>query len=474
MNMTTHSPDSEPQEPTGMTPELPGPDWVRDAVFYQIFPERFENGDPSTDPVDVQPWGGTPTRDNFFGGDLPGITKRLGHLEQLGITSVYLTPIFEAATNHRYDATDYTKVDPTLGGDKAFETFLDHAHDAGIKVVLDAVFHHCGIQHPFFQDVIANQAESAYVNWFSVSGFPVESDPTPNYLTCSGCWYLPKLNVYNPAVREHLFDVTRQWVRAGIDGWRLDVPYMLENPNFWQQFRRVVKDHDPDLYICAEVWEQATEWTTGTTSDAAMNYRLRDAILQFVNEWRGGGEAFARELAAIDQEIRPEARGLMMNLLGSHDTERLLTHCGGDVEAVKLAYGLLFGAQGAPMIYYGDEIGMSGFNDPDCRKCMEWDESQWDHGLLDWVKRLIRLRRDNVALRRGREETVQFDENVIVRRRAHSDQEILVLANRGGSAITVPISGQEESTGLDLITGKRVTLAAVQVPARGVTFVETH
>ncbi len=450
---------------------LPGPDWVRDAVFYQIFPERFDNADPRTNPTDVQPWGAPPTRDNFFGGDLPGIARRLPHLAGLGVNALYLTPIFSAATNHRYDATDYLTVDPGLGGDAAFADLVTTAHAADIRVVLDAVFHHCGDQHPFFRDVVARGADSAYVNWFSVASFPVQSHPVPNYLTCSGCHYLPKLNVHNPDVRDHLFTATRKWMSSGIDGWRLDVPYMLDNPWFWQQFRAVVKDHDPDLYICAEVWDAATDWTNGTTSDGAMNYRLRDAILSFVTEWRGGGQKFAADLASIDTEIRPEAKGLMMNLLGSHDTERLITHCGGDTQAVKLAFALLFTAEGAPMIYYGDEIGLPGFNDPDCRRCMPWDQTSWNTDILHWVTTLARVRRDNIALRRGTESTLTATENVIVRQRTHPDQTVLVAANRHASPTTVNVSAAG-ATGTDLLSGAAVDLASLDIPGQGVRLVQ--
>lgn len=457
--------------PSAELAPLPGPDWVRDAIFYQIFPERFDNADPSTDPPGVEPWGAPPTRDNFFGGDLPGITRRLPHLQKLGMNAIYLTPVFAAATNHRYDAVDYNRIDPILGGDAAFETFLGSAHAADIRVVLDAVFNHCGDQHPFFRDVVARGEDSPYVNWFSVAGFPVRSHPEPNYRTCSGCHYLPKLNVHNPEVREYLFNATSKWTSTGIDGWRLDVPFMLDNPGFWEQFRAVVKGYDPDLYIVAEVWEKATDWTNGSTSDAAMNYRLRGAILSFVSEWRGGGETFAAELEAIDAEIPAAAKGLMMNLLGSHDTERVLTHCGGDVEAAKLAFALMFTAEGAPMVYYGDEVGMTGFNDPDCRACMNWDQTTWSMDMMSWIATLAALRTNNIALRRGTEATIQASENTIVRARTHPDQQILVLANRGSAPATISVDGFTARTGTELITGQTVACSQIVVPPKGVRLV---
>lgn len=445
------------------TSAVPGPDWVRDAIFYQIFPERFDTSDPRPNGFITEPWGSAPTRDNFFGGDLPGIQRHLSHLKKVGASAIYLTPIFTAGTNHRYDTIDYLHVDPRLGGDEAFTSLLDAAHRKEIRVVLDAVFHHCGFQHPHFQDVLLKNTESEFVNWFYISGFPISHDPSPNYLTCSGCWYLPKLNVYNPAVRDHLYQVARHWIEQGIDGWRLDVPYMMENPAFWQGFRKVVKGVDPNRYIVAEVWDKATQWAGTGTSDGAMNYRLRKAILNFVTEWRGGGESFAAELEEIDTEIPTAHKGLMLNLLGSHDTERLFTRCGGDVAAVKLALGLLFTAEGAPMIYYGDEVGMPGFNDPGCRGCMDWTQNGWNHEIFDWVSTLSRIRTGSPALRRGSEETLQASENVIVRARRHRDQTVVIAANRADSATTCKVADQSAT---DLVTGATVSLRALEIAPR--------
>ncbi|GAA5047915.1 glycosidase [Thermocatellispora tengchongensis] len=438
-----------------------GPDWVRDAVFYQIFPDRFATSGRATY---VEPWGTPPTRETFCGGDLDGIASRLDHLRDLGVTALYLTPIFMARTNHRYDTTDYFRIDPVLGDEEIFARLVESAHAHGIKVVLDAVFHHCGDGHPAFQDVLRNGPASRYVNWFSFQQF----EPEPAYLTCSGCHYLPKLNVTNPEVRDHLFAAAEKWTRMGIDGWRLDVPYMMDNLPFWRQFRRLVKGISPDLYIVAEVWEAATDWTRGDTSDGAMNYRLRDAILGFVTDHRLGGEWLATELDTITGEIGAEAKGLMLNLLGSHDTERVLTRCGGEPHAARFAFSLLMAAEGAPMVYYGDEIGLRGFNDPDCRRCMTWDRAEWDQETLAWLKTLIRLRRDHVALRRGVESTVQAGENVIVRARTHPDETVLVLANRGNAVEQLAVGA---GTGRDLISGEQVKLRAVAVRPWEVRFV---
>lgn len=413
------------------------PSWLEGAVFYQIFPERFANGDPALDTPDMERWGGVPTRDNFFGGDFAGITAHLDHIESLGANAIYLTPIFEAETNHRYDAIDYFKIDHRLGDLAAFKTFLDEAHKRGIKVVLDAVFNHCGIGHWAFRDVIEKQEASRYINWFSVESFPVTPHPVPNYKTCSGCWYLPKWNAYNPEVRKHHLDVTRYWIEQGIDGWRLDVPYFI-NENFWRGFRTVVKDIDPDLYIVAEEWREPESWLQGDLADGTMNYTLRNLIFGFTAERNLDAETFATGMAALRTSIPAGARRGMLNLLGSHDTTRLLTHYKEDARAAIVALTLMITSEGAPMIYYGDEIGMLGENDPGCRQTMEWDESRWNGDLLAGIKDLFWLRRNHPVLQSGDDQVVALSSDVVVRLRRLGDDWALVVANRSEAEVRLP------------------------------------
>lgn len=424
------------------------PEWLRDAIFYQIFPDRFANADPSLDPPGVRPWGGEPTRDNFFGGDLAGITGHLDHIESLGANAIYLTPIFEADTNHRYDAKDYFAIDHRLGDIEAFRAFLRAAHAHGIRVVLDAVLNHCGDGHWAFRDAVEHEADSPYVNWFMIEDFPVQAHPTPNYRTCSGCYYLPKWNVYNPQVRDHHLGVARHWIAEGIDGWRLDVPYFV-NKSFWRRFRQQVKGIDEDLYIVAEEWREPEPWLGGDLADGTTNYTLRDLVLAFTaGEPAGGGsagrstaDALAAGLTSLRDRIPAPARPAMLNLLGSHDTERVLTRHSGDVAAAKLAYALLFGLQGAPMIYYGDEVGLTGENDPGCRGTMPWDRAVWDHDLLDWVSTMAGLRREVVALRHGEQHVVASGEDVVVvLRDAAAEGQASVVVNRGTRAATIDLA----------------------------------
>jgi cyclomaltodextrinase / maltogenic alpha-amylase / neopullulanase len=425
------------------------PDWLADAVFYQIFPERFANGDPALDPPDVEKWGGTPTRENFFGGDLAGITEHLDHIVSLGANAIYLTPVFEADTNHRYDAKDYFSIDHRLGDQAAFDRFVEAAHDRGVRIVLDAVLNHCGDGHWAFRDVVEHERRSRYVNWFSVEGFPVVAHPEPNYRTCSGCYYLPKWNAYNPEVRDHHHAVARHWIEKGIDGWRLDVPYFI-NQQFWRGFHDVVKGIDEDLYVVAEEWRDPEEWLTGDLADGTMNYTLRDLVLGFTADRTVDAHAFAAGMNRLDDRIPVGFHHGMLNLLGSHDTERVLTRHGEDERATRLAHDLLFCSRGAPMVYYGDEVGLVGDNDPGCRGTMPWDESEWRTAILDRVRALGRLRAELAPLRRGAQRVLAADGDTVVMVRelagqAAGDDTVVAVVHRGGGttvpAATLPAGG---------------------------------
>ncbi|MEW6062450.1 MAG: alpha-amylase family glycosyl hydrolase, partial [Bacteroidota bacterium] len=210
------------------------PSWVADAIFYQIFPERFANGDPTNDPPNCERWGGTPTSNNFFGGDLQGIINRLDYLSELGINALYLNPIFAADSNHKYNTKDYFSIDPSFGTNKTFEKLLHECHKRNIRVVIDGVFNHVGTAHVAFQDVKEHGRESKYVSWFNIYSFPVNEPRKPNY----ECWWghgaLPKLMVQNPEVKKYIFDVTTFWTTKGIDGWRLDVANEIPH-EFWKE-----------------------------------------------------------------------------------------------------------------------------------------------------------------------------------------------------------------------------------------------
>lgn len=433
------------------------PSWTRDAVFYQIFVDRFADGRPEIDPEGALPWGSEPRRAGFTGGDLRGIESRLDHIVDLGANALYLTPIFEADTNHRYDTADYTRIDHRLGDLDDFRSLVTAAHERGVRVVLDGVFNHTGEGHWAFRHVYAHGADSPYVNWYSIESFPIRRDPEPSYVTFAGCPYLPKLNHHNPEVREHLLGIARQWLREGIDGWRLDVPFEV-NHEFWREFRRIVKGHDPDAYIVGEVWELATQWLGGDTFDGTMNYPWRTAVLRYATG-RTDTAGLAAELSAVRDATPPWARSGMLNLLGSHDTDRVAFELKGDPFAARVAVALQMTSEGAPMVYYGDEVGLTGGADPANRACMTWDTGQWDTDLLSWHRDLIRIRRDRAALRGPDDEFVAAPAGVLLRRRGSGQDAVFLVANTTDRPVDVPgelVAGARR----DLVSGTDLPVAA--------------
>lgn len=354
------------------------PDWVKHAVFYQIFPERFANGDPANDPENVQPWETPPTPRNFMGGDLRGIIQRLDYLADLGITALYLNPIFQASSNHKYNTYDYFRIDPHFGDLATFHELITRAHQHNIRVILDGVFNHCGRGFFAFHDVLENGAASPYLRWFHIKKLPLHAYDEKHPANYQGWWNLrslPKFNTEHLPVRRYLLSVGRYWIEQGADGWRLDVPGDIADHSFWQEFRQVVKQVNPDAYIVGEIWEDGLPWLDGTQFDAVMNYVWRDLCRDFFAYGKMGTDVFAVGIEALLARYPQAATLVQLNLLGSHDTVRFRTEGGGDVR--KLFVPILFQMTypGAPCIYYGDEIGLEGGKDPLCRAGFPWDQA---------------------------------------------------------------------------------------------------
>jgi neopullulanase len=428
------------------------PDWVRDAVFYQIFPDRFARSNRVRAPGPLEPWDAPPTHHGFKGGDLLGVVEHLPYLVDLGVTALYLNPIFASASNHRYHTYDYLSVDPLLGGDDALRALIDAAHASSIRVVLDGVFNHAGRGFWPFHHVLENGGDSPYVDWFAfhpaalrgerpLRPYPWHSDrqtwpedrasePTWDakgdeslrrlgYRAWSGHPALPKLNTDNPLVREYLMGVAEHWLRFGIDGWRLDVPMDIHTAGFWEEFRSRVRAVNPEAYIVGEIWHEAHAWLVGDRFDAVMNYPLAFAILGFAaqghldravvghqQEYAGGttvrdGAGLGRELERLMTLYDPAVTLVQLNLLDSHDSPRFRTLAGRDAGAWRLATLLLATLPGAPCIYYGDEVGVEGDQDPDCRRAFPWDDARWDRDGLAWTRAVLHIRHELPALRRG-------------------------------------------------------------------------
>lgn len=444
-----------------------GLDWVRDAIFYEIFPDRFANGDRSNDPPNSSTWGDAPTRENFFGGDLAGILAKLPYLADLGVTGLYLTPIFLAGTNHRYDTHDYLTVDPVLGAEPDLRELVTAAHARGIRVLLDGVFNHVGDGFWAFRDVVERGPSSPYRDWFDVRAFPIATDPL-NYQTCGGTAYLPKLNTANPAVRDYIIEVARAWIeRADIDGWRLDVPWKAA-PELWRDFRPAVKAAKGSAYLVGEIWHSWDGWFDAF--DGLMNYQLRSRLLDFCVLDSMDAEDLALETGALLARMADPT--LMLNLLGSHDTERLMTIAGGDVSRVILAMTALFTFPGVPMLYYGDEVGLEGANDPDCRRTMPWDGGGGHEALRDAVRELARFRKDHSALRRGSWEVVATYNRVLVFARRHGADAVLIILNAGAAqgvleiGIAAPLEGDWQSPEGMVAQGRDGSMVVPGIAAR--------
>jgi len=440
------------------------PDWVRDAVFYQIFPDRFYDGDHTIDPPETRPWGELPTQDSFSGGDLVGIAEKLDYLENLGITAIYLTPIFTAPSNHKYDTVDYFEVDPGFGGNHALEQLVTALHVRGMRIILDGVFNHCSEQHPFFLDAMARGRESAYWDWFQIDGDTIIKKPEPNYARWAGCRSLPEWNHRNPKVREYLLSVVRYWIRQyDIDGWRLDTTDYLP-PDFVKDVRRVAKEEKSDAYVVGEVMGLATSWFKHDALDGVMHYRLRDALVGFFAREDCDAASFSGFVRSIWHSYPNEANYTSYTLLGSHDKPRFLTLCDGDKARLILAASFLFTFPGTPAIYYGDEIGLEGGDDPDCRRTFPWDEEDWDNDLLETFRRLAHLRKQEASLRRGTIEFVTAHEQHLVFKRKLDGEEIIIAINTGDE--DAPLELNPSESWIDLFAELSVPSSTV-IPKRG-------
>lgn len=431
--------------------ELETPEWIKDAVFYQIFPDRFAQSARVAKPGNLQAWEAAPTYHAFKGGDLLGVLEKLDYLSDLGINAIYFTPIFASAANHRYHTYDYYQVDPILGGNAAFKELLTAAHQKGIRIILDGVFNHASRGFFQFNHLMECGRESPYVDWFTVYDWPVNAfhhDQKPSYQAWWNLHALPKFNTHTPAVREFLWDVATYWLEQGVDGWRLDVPGEIDDDSFWREFRRRCKAVNPETYIVGELWHEAHRWLQGDQFDAQMNYLFTRAAFGFfvgrqidqaeVSQTGYGhiptlnAAQFAAELNRLHKLYHPQVVQAQLNVLGSHDTPRLMTVANQDPTAVRLLFLCQMTVAGAPNIYYGDEIGMTGGRDPDNRRAFPWgNEERWDKKLLADVRRFVALRHATPALRRGTLSIVHTGDNLVAYRRDYEGQTAVVAFNVG-------------------------------------------
>ncbi|MEX2534370.1 MAG: glycoside hydrolase family 13 protein [Trueperaceae bacterium] len=455
------------------------PSWVEDAIFYQIFPDRFARSTRVPKPDRLEPWDSTPTLHGYKGGDLLGVSERLDLLAELGINALYFTPVFQSASNHRYHTHDYYRIDPMLGGNGALEELIERAHDRGMRIILDGVFNHASRGFFQFSDILENGPHSAYLDWFHVRRFPLNAYGEGG-LGYDAWWNLPALPKFNtdtPAVREYLWEVAEYWLRAGIDGWRLDVPNEIDDDSFWQEFRRRCRSVNPDCYLVGEIWGDADRWLQGDQFDAVMNYPFTRAALGFVANDMNHAEiakcgyvgvdhldaaGFANEATRLLARRRQETTFSQLNLIGSHDTPRALNVLCEDRQALRMAFLLLMTFPGAPCVYYGDEIGLSGGHDPYCRGTIPWDEeARWDHGLRDYVQQLISLRHENSALRRGEFKVLHATGGLLLFARQDGRNRVIVALNRDERQLPLDFAAATEGLAgeyHDPISGLRLTV----------------
>ena len=458
------------------------PAWVRDAVFYQVFPDRLARSGRVEAPGELEPWDAEPTVDGFKGGDLYGVVNHLDRLQRMGVTALYLNPVFTSASNHRYHTDDYFQVDPLLGGNQALRELLDEAHARDMRVVLDGVFNHSGRGWFPFHHLLEVGMRSPYRDWFHLHedvragtmpltpypskelleeldpGMPKPGIPrgvASRELLGYEAWWdlpaLPKIRLTDPAARAYILDVAEYWIRFGIDGWRLDVPEEVAG-DFWQEFRARVRAVNKDAYLVAEIWHHKPEWLQGDMFDAFMNYPLTQAVMGFAAQGRldldgplpfeyigklhsFDGDGLWERLRELEKINHREVTAVQLNLLGSHDTPRLRTLCGGDLDSVRLATLLQMTLPGAPCIYYGDEIGMLGSMDPECRRAFPDDPAEWQREPYEWVADLAALRHSSAAFRDAELRRLASRGSAIAYLRRRGTDAFVVVANAGDATL---------------------------------------
>jgi glycosidase len=450
------------------------PKWVKDAVFYQIFPERFANGSKANDPKNVSPWGTTPSFDNFMGGDLAGVEQKIPYMKSLGINAIYFNPLFKSSSNHKYNTMDYMQIDPEFGTNAEFKALVGKLHANGIKVIIDGVFNHTGDDHVWFQDCVKNGQKSKYWNYYTIWGYPVVNNPKPNYNAWWGFGTLPQMRVKdNPDVQQNIYDVVEYWTKMGIDGWRLDVPNEIDSDSFWRGFRQRVRAINPNAYIVGEIWEDGSHWLQGDEFDAVMGYQFRKHLLDFFAYQNMSVDDLDGRLGELRNRYGKDVTQAQFNILSSHDVPRVLSEAGGNAGHAKEAIFFQMVYPGAPVVYYGDELGMAGAKDPDNRRCMPWDKATRSNDTLGFVQKLIQVRKAHPALRGSEFRTVMRhnDFRLFAFIREGEGEKALVALNSGNNPRDLNLNvGNEFKDGTvltDAIGGKSFTVAGGQVQIKG-------
>ncbi|MFA7075933.1 MAG: glycoside hydrolase family 13 protein [Candidatus Izemoplasmatales bacterium] len=367
-------------------------------VGYQIFIDRFFRVESTKNIDGIVKWNSSPTRENFFGGNLRGVIQKLNYLKDLGVSVLIFMPIFKSISNHKYDTVDYLIVDPSYGSLDDLRELVRKAHDLDIKIILDGVFNHIGYYSDIFQNVLEKGVNSKYYNWFIFN----ESDTLNEdlkYLAVGDYKWMPKLNYESLELREFIINVCKYWIdKCNIDGWRFDV--FDEIPEIFRiELSKSLKEYKNDIFLIAETWHDGYELMANNQVDSVMNYLYRNCIIDYFIDRRINSIEFKNRLEWLKFRYPSYTENVLYNLLGSHDTTRIMTLANNNFDNILQAYVFLLTTPGMPVIYYGDELGMTGEVDPDCRKAMVWNEV--GNKFNQEIKDLIRLRNNSLALKLG-------------------------------------------------------------------------
>lgn len=365
--------------------------WMKDAVFYQIFVDRFFMGNDNKDTSYLNcEWGEIPHPKTFAGGDLKGIIKKLDYIKETGCNAIYLTPVFQSISNHKYDISDYYQVDEQFGSNEDLKELVQEAHKREMRLVLDAVFNHCSDRMTQFQDVLQKGKQSVYYDWFFIQGDMPDQEQM-NYETFAACNYMPKLDTSNPEVQQFLIDVGCHYLKEyDIDGWRLDVSDEVSH-DFWRNFRKAIKSCNEDAVLIGENWHDAYSNLRGDQYDSIMNYAFTKASLDYFARETIDAQGLAWKLSDLLMRNSDIVNSMMLNLLDSHDTHRFFSEVGENRFKMKAALCLLYLFPGTPCIFYGTEILTPGGYDPDCRRCMDWNKTDKAGAYADIYELLAQL-----------------------------------------------------------------------------------
>lgn len=447
------------------------PSWPEGGVVYQIFPDRFADGDKKNDLPNTAPWNSKPTYTIRLGGDVAGVRQHLPYLSALGIKTVYYTPVFDSPSNHRYDARSYFKIAPDFGTNADFAKLTQEMRARGIRTVMDFAFNHTATDGLWFMDLRKNGENSKYRDFFFPKSFPIRVQQNPNYVAWFNFPSMPKLNAANPAVQKELIAAIDYWRNdASLAGVRLDVGNEVD-PSMWRLLRRHTKSTSPDFWIVGENWGDGTPWFGGDQWDSQMGYQFRDAALGFFADGKTKPHEFLDRLMAIYSMYPPQVSRNLMNLIGSHDTPRFLSLCKGDADLHRLAATVQLSWPGAPMIYYGDELGMQGDVDPANRRGMEWNLATGQNTMLRFYRRMIAVRNANPVLQSGDPVVLTTDDahNTLAYGRILDSQAAAVALNRAATAQSISFTLPAPLLGKPLIDA----LSGRRYPASGPTITLT-